>query len=217
MIDEVLLYDGTVKLSFDSKKHVYTVGMFANHDGVPYFTDFRPVPSITTILKVIGKGDALTQWAANCAADYIRECVAPGERLDEIAINALADGARFAFRRKSKEACDIGTLVHKWIEAYLVEWFAGRRVPEMPVNDDARRACNAALDWLARTNYKPQATEMRLYSLKHGYAGTADAQGVAASINGKLAIVDWKTSKAIYPEYRFQTAAYAQAHSEMTG
>ncbi|MDE2098421.1 MAG: hypothetical protein KGL39_14305 [Patescibacteria group bacterium] len=217
MSDEVLLYNGTIKLRFDGRKHVYTVSTSTTLPDK--WSEPIPVPSITTILKVIGKGDALTQWAANCAADYVRETLKPGAPLDEIGISALADGARFAFRRASKKACDIGTLVHRWVESYLLQQRDKGPCPvvALPLNNEAANAYMGAIKWLRHHAYKPQATETRLYSLKHNYAGTADAQGIAASVNGKLCIVDWKTSKAIYPEYRFQTAAYAQAYSEMTG
>ncbi len=214
MSDGITLYDGTIRLSFDPGKHAYTVRT-AGINAV--WSEPKSVPSITTILKVIGKGDALVQWAANCSADYVRSELVPGKPLDEIEIERIANESRFAFRRASKEACDIGMLVHSWVESYLLFLASQGDLQPLPENVEARCACEAAIEWIESHKYRPRLIETRLYSRKYGYAGTADAQGMVASINGKPCIVDWKTSKAIYPEYRLQTAAYAQAISEMTG
>jgi hypothetical protein len=51
-----------------------------------------------------------------------------------------------------------------------------------------------------------------VYSREHDYAGTLDVVG---EVDGQLAVVDWKTSKAVYDEMRLQAAAYAQAWAEM--
>jgi len=60
---------------------------------------------------------------------------------------------------------------------------------------------------------KPQliASEIVCYSDKHFYAGTIDFIGV---IDGKVTLVDWKTSSKIYPSHLLQVAAYLQAESE---
>ena len=49
-------------------------------------------------------------------------------------------------------------------------------------------------------------------SKNHSYAGTLD---VLAEFNGKLGILDLKTSKGIWGEYSLQVAAYAQAFNEI--
>ena len=36
-----------------------------------------------------------------------------------------------------------------------------------------------------------------------------------ANINGEYCVIDWKTSKAVYPEYHLQVAAYAKAVEDM--
>lgn len=47
-----------------------------------------------------------------------------------------------------------------------------------------------------------------------GVAGICDW---FALIDGKVSLPDWKTSKAIYSSYRYQTAAYARAIEEEVG
>jgi hypothetical protein len=108
----------------------------------------------------------------------------------------------------------VGALAHHWIEAHLLRLLKDLNAepPELPVNEQARNACRAALHWMARNQFVPLAAEAKLYSRRYGYAGTMD---FPARVNGNLAILDWKTSAAIYPEYQLQVAAYTEAYEEM--
>lgn len=56
--------------------------------------------------------------------------------------------------------------------------------------------------------------ECTVYSAKHKYAGSVDA---VAEMNGKVIVLDWKTSNNIHPDHAFQVSAYAKAYEEMTG
>lgn len=203
----IRLYGGEVELRFEPAEHAY----FVQEDG-----ERRRAPSVTQILGVISKR-ALVQWAANCAADSVREAWKPGESYDEIQIGEILQKARFAHREVSGRAKDIGSLVHKWIEDYLSSHPVSEGIPILPVNPETRRACLAAVEWMQRVNFSPVLTESRIYSRQWGYAGTQDSAGALARVGEELAVVDWKSSKAVYAEYRLQLAAYAKAHAEMTG
>jgi hypothetical protein len=162
------------------------------------------VPGVTTVLGVIGKGDGLLQWGVNTAIDFLRNRLV-GALTQEEMDAAFAD-AKYAHRRIKEEAATAGTLAHKWAEAYLV----GNELP-LPENEQAARACNAAKAWLASHSWQTQNVERRIYSRKYNYAGTLD---YLALIDGERCLCDWKTSKRLYDEYRFQTAAYVQALEE---
>ena len=60
---------------------------------------------------------------------------------------------------------------------------------------------------------KPQliASERVCWSGKYDYAGTIDA---ILMLDNKVTIVDWKTSRSIYPTYSMQVAAYLRAEAE---
>jgi hypothetical protein len=199
------LYGGDVLLRFDAKAHSYTV----TQNGSTF-----SVPSVTQIIGVIDKSGPLMQWAANCAADYLRANLKPGRALDEIEIDTLANDLRFNFRKVSGKAKSVGALAHAWIKSYLLLLLKDHHapVPALPVNEQARNACRAALDWMAANNFAPLAAEQKIYSRYHRYAGTMD---FPARINDRRAVLDWKTSSSIYPEYRLQIAAYAEAYDEM--
>ena len=54
--------------------------------------------------------------------------------------------------------------------------------------------------------------ESVVYSDKYGFAGTIDA---VVLLDGKLTILDWKTSSRIHVTHQMQVAAYAYASHEM--
>ena len=58
--------------------------------------------------------------------------------------------------------------------------------------------------WEATTNMQIVSAETPLVSEKYLFGGTPDA----VMVNDQLAIGDWKTSNAIYPDYLIQLAAY---------
>lgn len=162
------------------------------------------VPGVTTILGVIGKGDGLIQWAASCAVDYLRERVVGALTAEKLEV--IFAEAKYAHRRIKETALTVGTMAHQWVEQYLLD-----NEQPMPENEQARSACNAAKAWLAEHEWVTLNVERRIYSRAHHYAGTLD---YLALVDGKLVVADWKSSKRLYDEYKYQTAAYVQALTE---
>lgn len=105
-----------------------------------------------------------------------------------------------AFTQKSAEE---GTLVHNTIEDLLL----GKK-PE--IDPFIKPAIDAFLKFWGEKNIQvtPELVEKRAISFDHRYAGTVDA---IALIDGKLGVLDIKTSQAIYRDYNLQTAAYMEA------
>ena len=56
--------------------------------------------------------------------------------------------------------------------------------------------------------------ERKIYCDRFKYAGTVDA---VAKINGRVCVIDFKTSKKIYKPYHLQLTAYAQAIKRIDG
>lgn len=83
--------------------------------------------------------------------------------------------------------------------------------PKLPINPEMKTAIQGFLKWAKENKVKFIHSERKIYSKKHKYAGTLDAE---AMVNGKLAIIDFKTANAFYPEYFLQIAAYQQARQE---
>jgi hypothetical protein len=196
--EPTILYNGEVKLWFDAAAHSYMV----QDGGEPFAVD-----SVTTILNGALAKPALVQWAANMAVKSVSKDWIAGVAYDKIQIAAALRKAKTAFRSVSKEATDIGSLAHDWIERFI-----RNEKPEPLVNDAARNCCEAAVKWMMEHKFKIVAVEKRIYSRKYHYAGTMD---LMAFVDGHLSVCDWKTGKKVYRESFLQNAAYRQAAKEM--
>lgn len=194
------MYGGRVTLVFDPDKHIYTV-------------DDKVIYGTTSICGVIAK-PALMYWAVNMAVGYLGENLKPGVSLDEIQIKTLLEEARKQHTIKKDKSADIGTMTHEWIEKYLKAGVNKQPLPPLPINEEMKESVKSMLAWAKENKVKFIDSERKVLSLRYGYAGTCDA---IAKIGGKLAVVDFKTSNAIYPEYFLQTAAYLVGLKEEMG
>lgn len=189
---EYKLYNGDITLHFDEKKHLYTVGP-------------QKVDGVTSILGIIAK-PALMYWAVNQAIDHLDRNIRPGVEYDEIQLQKLLEEAKYAHRKRSSEASNIGKIVHTWCE----NWIAGKK-PKLPIHVKARNACEQFLKWVEKNDIEFLHSERVVYSREGNYAGTTD---FIMKTNDRIYLGDFKTSNAIYDEYFFQTAAYQQAYLE---
>jgi len=152
-----------------------------------YLGDGEMVPGVTTILNVINK-PYLVAWA-----------------------NRLGlEGTNTA--KYKDEAAAIGTLAH-----YLVECRLRSTEPKLDDFTPAQvtragfslRSYDA---WLAnQASFEPIKVELRLVSEKYHYGGTIDTY---ANLNARAALVDYKTSAAVYDEHKAQVAAYGKLLKE---
>lgn len=196
------LYDGEVMLTFDEKKHVYRV---EGEKGLLAVT-----PSVTGITGIIDKSGPLMWWAVGCAVDWIRENMDEWDLDDEVAAKQFWHDAQRSHFRKSKEATDIGSMAHEWIERFLLN-----DEQPMPKNKQLRSTIESWLRWAEEHGILAYDTEFKVYSREHGFAGTCDFDGM---VGRERCIVDWKTGKGVvYPEYKLQTAAYVLAREEELG
>ena len=164
-------------------------------------------PSVTTIIAdCTDKSSALTQWSANQVTEWIRQNSPKVGLIYGVTDEAL-DIARFEYKNVSQQALDVGTAVHHAIEFFL-------KTGKEPVieHDQAVAGYLAFLEWFDKNECKTLATEQSVFG--NCWAGTLDWKGY---IKGKLYVVDWKTSKAIYTDYRYQIAAYRSTDAEVEG
>lgn len=151
------------------------------------------MPSVTEILNFMEK-PALKQWAANCAVDFIRA----GGSLDEAAT---------AWKLKSEDALDVGSIVHHAIEAYVDGRKADFSGLDGELLEQARKSFQSFLDWERENNVQWLASELTV-ARPPFFAGTLDALAI---VNGEHFIMDFKTSAAVYNEYYYQLALYQTA------
>ena len=189
-------------LTFNEKEHLY-------------FLDGNPMTGVTTILKVISKGDGLIQWAANEAVKYIKERgkEESGRPITWLVDEAILEEARFAHRKKKEEAGSSGTDVHALIEMLIKEAIETAGGLILDAKSENKQVQNF-IDWAMRDEVKFLASEKRVYNDDESlwYAGTAD---FTAEIKGKRFVGDIKTGNQIYPEAFYQMAAYRAALERM--
>lgn len=213
----VELYDGAVVVEFNERTHRYTV--WDDGEKVPN------VPSVTRVCEVVDKSGPLLQWAVNCALEVVEGAIQPGVEYGESFVQLVWSQARKAHIERKRAAADIGTQAHNHLEILLKErvwdgdsgvcpWTVGARDGSRPEEPRVAACVEAAVDWLNSHEVHPVHIERIVYSRKHRYVGKLDQLAI---VDGQLTLVDWKSSKGIYPEHRFQTAAYVHAWEEETG
>lgn len=202
---ELELYDD-VKLTFNAQDHKYLVSFKIGKD----WTTPKPVTGVTTYCGALSK-EFLAPWAAKLAAEYVAK---NGKTVKDI------DLAKKQFKLAADSGARAGKLGHLYVEAQLT----GRSVTmptdeaDVKVVESVKQAYDAFMkDWTPTI----VQVEAVLYSKVHNYAGTAD---LICEIDGKLVVLDWKTTNTsrynpdgIYATYFAQLGAYSLAYEEMTG
>jgi len=191
------LYKGKITLSFDEKRHIYSIGG-------------KTVYGVTSITNIIAKPQ-LIYWAVGETVRFLQGVLKAGKSYDEMQIKSILDQASQQHCKSKGEAADMGTMIHDWISSFLKAGLAKKPLPTLPVNEEMRNIVRAFLGWAKEKKVKFISTERKVYSKRYNYAGTLDAE---AMIDGKLAVVDFKTGNAIYPEYCLQAVAYLNALKE---
>ena len=114
------------------------------------------------------------------------------------------------FRDTSQKAADIGTIAHAMIEANLKGKDFDTIQYEKEMIDKAETAYQAWLEWKNLVDFQLLDSEKSLVSEKYQFGGTIDV----AVIKKVTAIVDLKTSKAVYSDHKIQVAAYGRLWNE---
>ena len=163
-----------------------------------YKSNGREYPSVTTILSCLDK-PALLMWAVKSTVEYLFDHAEElaGER-DEANTKRIIKESKDAHKVISQEAMDIGTRTHNAVECFL------KNIPHT-IDKDIEKPYWACITWLTDNDFHLISSEQSVYNHKCGYAGTQDLKG---TLNGKIYIIDLKTSKGIWDEYKMQVSAY---------
>lgn len=154
------------------------------------------VPGTTTIIGRFKESGGLIQWAYKSGREHER-LVAQGKAAPSHLYDVV------------QAAGDSGTLAHDMIEAAIL----GRDAPPAPtgtppeVLQKAQNAFAQFLEWREQTRIEIVATERPYVSERLQFGGTVDAIG--RDLKGRIVLLDWKTSGAVYSDMLIQLAAYA--------
>ena len=151
-----------------------------------HLADGTRVPSVTTITARFKESTGLLNWANQQGRE--------GKTMDE---------AR-------QGATDVGSIVHRLVEARI----HGEKAAKIPAEFRERvlSAFSAWEQWMSNSRFQTVATEQPLVSEEWRYGGTLDC--VARDVQGRLCLLDWKSSNAVWPEMLQQLGAYALLWNE---
>lgn len=205
---EFSLYNGEVVLTFAEKSHRYKV---SDSGSKP-----EHCPSVTTILNVLAK-PALVEWGVKCACNYVEDnlkLLISGDSFSVQDVFKIVTAARTAHDRVREEAAEVGTNVHDWLSQYWKVIALGPLSQYLPEGEKEKNCITAALDWFSKHEVKPLKIEDAQYSRLLKICGRPDFIGY---IDGHLSVLDYKSTKFIYPEVALQMTAYAMMHAEEFG
>ena len=143
--------------------------------------DNKRVPSVTTVISRYKDSGGLLHWSNKMGLE--------GKTLEEA----------------QQPAAQAGTFAHELAEAHLNNWPEPEMKGDPDVIEKARNAFSNYLKWEEQSRLTFKYTEVSLVSETHRFGGRMDAVG--EEVDGKLAIVDFKTSK-LYADHLYQLAAY---------
>ena len=187
------------EIVFDEATHTYLV------DGIE-------MPSVTQVTAITDKV-GLDRWRVETAVQFVIDKV-PGlisgdlanqpEDIEAIHREAVIEPARIAH-----EAGDFGKQTHALITKYLR---AGRK-PKCPT-PALDTALNGFRIWKQRHKIEVLALEEPTFNKTQGYCGRPDFRG---RIDGREAILDWKSGRFVKDAFGMQLAAYAATAEENEG
>ncbi|MFW9990731.1 MAG: hypothetical protein ACFFD4_01605 [Candidatus Odinarchaeota archaeon] len=183
-----------------------------NEDDIRYYynEDLGKFPSVSTVLKTMPEGEGLKIWKENLASKGID----PDERLQYTAVR--------------------GTTIHYLITKHLADEssqepppleFSSEEEQQLfeelnRTNDFSREVSRSYLIFVDKFIYDhdlkavKNGLEFKVLSQKYKYAGTVDILGY---LDGKLTLIDIKTSRRVRDKHEIQAWAYYQALFETHG
>lgn len=219
-----------ITLKFDRDKWTYYL---VREDG-----SLEAQEGVTGSISIIDKSLYLIPWACKMQHEQLLRTIPTRIRaadgkvvivelpIEDFAV--ISAECKTAHKNRLDDAADVGHLAHQALEDALkhaIENTGGivLALVNPPTDERALSCCHAAMKWMAAHNVRWIATERKIYSRTHKYAGTLDGLCLVDScadylccegsptrphFKNRLAVSDWKSSRALRVDYRYQTAAY---------
>ena len=217
-------------LTFDKKKHGYY--MLEDTHGTSHEVGQQelasgesghkkvPIQSVTRVIDTCFPKN-LHEWSVREGANKFKEVLSERGfvRNEKAEVDEVYEQIIGAYKDVSSHAAEIGDIVHNLISKRL-SWTDPLGMGDLEDNaygDEVSVCMSAFLDWARSRKVKFLRSEKIVYHHSHNpiyrFVGTLDA---VVKIDGKLFVVDFKTSKKIYKHYHLQVAAYAAAYQKET-
>lgn len=165
----------------------------------------KPLLGTSSIVRIIGKGDALLQWGVDCGADYIHEKIiqfgGTGTVLESLP-QWLLD-SRSAWKTKRDASAEVGTLRHGVLETYIKDCMTNNGGAPIPVLDSE---VQVFVDWALNNVKKFLFVERHVFSEEMWTGGILDL--IFEDKDGAICLADHKSSKKAYLSQWIQIAGY---------
>jgi hypothetical protein len=220
------IYGGRATVTFKEGNHVYTVAV--PERGINDLWQ----PSVTGIIRVLSKADVLVPWSIGEVIKQVKLTLQSdaNSSVSKELVYAILEASKEAWKARRGEAADIGTYVHNFLEAEMkyrarvqnpynpqFELFPegppvllSSNIPE-EYFEPVRNSISAGLKFFDEHQIELVQAEAPRWSPTYGFIGTGD---LIAKVDGKLTVVDYKTSKRLYDTVFLQLAAYQLAYEE---
>lgn len=159
-------------LKFDEAKHIYTL------NGV----------------RLSSVSAEVSKYYKKFDSEAIATAIAKRQSGDKLEYIKIKNELLESWSKTSKEAAEMGSLVHKFAEDYL-----GSNKALLP---NSRLEKVITDFWNTMDDYTIEALELRMYIKELGLAGTLDV--LLKNPNGQYEIWDYKTNKDLYKNYKGQ-------------
>jgi len=178
-------------------------GLFMTQDHRYFMNGKGPLPSVTSILRVLDK-PALTAWYKRQVAE---SAVLGYDHWKDLAAEDAVKWLTSMPNAQRDRAAERGTEIHGLVDA------AGRS-PDggsgLPVSQEYADTLSAFAGFLEACGGSQSivSSEKAVLNLSEGYAGTFD---LLMHKDNELWLIDVKTGKGVYPDYALQLAGYGMA------
>jgi hypothetical protein len=174
--------------------------------GHSYTLDGKAVQGVTTILNKGLPKPQLVYWSAKTVAEYVADNFDTVNELRSMGREPMIAALKATPWESRDRAAARGTDVHALAEAIMHD-------QEVEVPRELRGYVTGYVDMIDAWQITPVLTEKVIGNRDWWYAGTFDAivDIGAGPFAGQRMLLDWKTSKGVYPETACQLAAYQNA------
>ena len=202
-----ILYNNEIEITFYPDSHRYKL-----KGEKSYLT------SVTSITGIIDKSRVLIDWALRLTKSHLSKFLeeSRSNQFTTEELLPIIDEAINQHNIKRDEAADTGSQVHD-IALKIGEALKNKEnIETLPedLSEEVKNGVHAFIDWILEHKVKFIECERLVYSKEHKFVGITDA---VIEVDGKRYLIDYKTSKGIYNEMKYQVAAYTIAYQEETG
>ena len=190
------LYKGEVEITFYPDSHRYKLAGERSY-----------LTSVTAITGIIDKSRVLIPWAVGLTGAFLRKYLeeAAANNFTKEELYSVIDEALVQHTVKKEAAADTGSQVHDIAQKIGEELRDNLPLSDIDENlpDQVKNGVAAFINWVVDRNVKFIECERMVYSRKYGFVGITDA---IIEIDGKRYLIDYKTSKGVYNEQKYQLA-----------